>query len=70
MSNYFQDAWTKFRAAKKSRKHLFNPATEAVLSDIFGDLVTQSTILAQPVIRVINPGDADSRVWRGRNGAI
>ena len=63
---YFQDAWKKLRAAKTSRKHLFSPATEAVLSDIFGDLVTQSTILAQPVIRVINPGDADSRVWRGR----
>ena len=63
---YLQDAWTKLRAAKTSRKHLFSPATEAVLSDIFGDLVTQYTILAQPVIRVINPGDADSRVWRGR----
>ena len=47
---YFQDAWKKLRAAKTSRKHLFSPATEAVLSDIFGDLVTQSTILAQPVI--------------------
>ena len=63
---YFRDAWKKLRAAKTTRKHLFSPATEAVLSDIFGDLVTQSTILAQPVIRVINPGDADSRVWRGR----
>ena len=63
---YLQDAWTKLRAAKTSRKHLFSPATEAVLSGIFGDLVTQYTILAQPVIRVINPGDADSRVWRGR----
>ena len=63
---YFQDAWTTLRAAKKSRKHLFSPATEAVLSEIFRDLETQSTILAQPVIRLINPGDADSRVWRGR----
>ena len=63
---YLQNAWTKLRAAKTSRKHLFSPATEAFLSDIFGDLVTQYTILAPPVIRMINPGDADSRVWRGR----
>ena len=63
---YFQDAWTKSRAATTSRNNFSSPATEAVLSDLFGDLETQITIFGQPVIRVINPGDADSRVWRGR----
>ena len=63
---YFQDAWTKIRTETTSRKHLSNAAKEAILSDIFGDLETHSTFREQPVIRVINPGDADSRVWRGR----
>ena len=63
---YFRNAWTAFRDEITFHARFFSPSSEEILTDIFGDLTTLTTLKDEPVVREISPGGEDSSVWRGR----
>ena len=62
----FQLAWNEFQREIQSKSRFFSVTAEHVLANIFEGLDALGTHGNSSIIRIIDPGDQDSYVWRGR----